>query len=108
MAIEGLLSSQLSAYQKVQGLVKDAASSGGEAGGVTPGGSFSEVLANYAEDSMATIKKGEQATIMAAKGKADITEVVTAVSNAELTLQTMVTVRDKVISAYQDIIRMPN
>jgi len=33
--------------------------------------------------------------------------VVTAVTNAEVTLQTVVAVRDKVISAYQDILRMP-
>jgi flagellar hook-basal body complex protein FliE len=33
--------------------------------------------------------------------------VVTAVSNAEVTLQTAVAVRDRVIQAYLDIIRMP-
>jgi flagellar hook-basal body complex protein FliE len=32
---------------------------------------------------------------------------VTAVNNAELALQTIVTVRDKVIQAYQDVLRMP-
>ena len=39
----------------------------------------------------------------AATGKANIASVVTAISNAELMLQTVVTIRDKVISAYQDI-----
>jgi flagellar hook-basal body complex protein FliE len=39
--------------------------------------------------------------------EAELTDVVTAVSNAELTLQTVVTIRDRVIQAYQDIIRMP-
>ena len=34
-------------------------------------------------------------------------KVVTAVAEAELTLQTVVTIRDKVIEAYRDIMRMP-
>ncbi|NBX04163.1 MAG: flagellar hook-basal body complex protein FliE, partial [Alphaproteobacteria bacterium] len=40
-------------------------------------------------------------------GKVDLTDLVTAVSSAELTLNTVVAVRDKVINAYQEIIRMP-
>ena len=43
----------------------------------------------------------------AAIGKADLTDVVTAVTNAEMTLQTVTAVRDKVVSAYQEILRMP-
>ena len=43
----------------------------------------------------------------AVKGTADIQEVVMAVSNAEVALQTVVAVRDKVVSAYQDILQMP-
>ena len=43
----------------------------------------------------------------AVAGKADMTQVVTAVSNAEVTLQAAVAVRDKVIQAYLDVIRMP-
>jgi flagellar hook-basal body complex protein FliE len=34
-------------------------------------------------------------------------DVVTAVSNAEMTLQTVVAVRDRVLNAYQEIMRMP-
>ena len=39
--------------------------------------------------------------------QADLNEIVTAVNNAEMTLQTVVAVRDKVIQAYQEIMRMP-
>jgi len=42
-----------------------------------------------------------------ANGKTELHEVVTAVANAEVTLQTVVAVRDRVISSYQDIMRMP-
>jgi flagellar hook-basal body complex protein FliE len=40
-------------------------------------------------------------------GKADIVDVVNAVNQAELTLDTVVAVRDKVVSAYQSILNMP-
>lgn len=46
----------------------------------------------------------KQASYMAGKG--DIIDVVTAVSEAEVALDTMVSVRDKVISAYEEIMRM--
>jgi len=42
-----------------------------------------------------------------AAGQGDIVQVVNAVNAAELTLETVVAIRDKVISAYQDIMRMP-
>jgi flagellar hook-basal body complex protein FliE len=49
--------------------------------------------------------EAKQADLMA--GKADLIDVVTAVSETELALETMVSVRDRVISAYEDIMRMP-
>jgi len=39
-------------------------------------------------------------------GKGDVIDVVTAVSEAEVALDTMVSVRDRVISAYEEIMRM--
>ncbi|MBV6656490.1 MAG: flagellar hook-basal body complex protein FliE [Devosiaceae bacterium] len=41
------------------------------------------------------------------QGRADVVDVVTAVAETEVLLETMVTVRDRVISAYQEILRMP-
>ena len=40
-------------------------------------------------------------------GGGNLTEVVTALSRAELTLQTATAVRDRVVQAYQDIMKMP-
>ena len=40
-------------------------------------------------------------------GGGNLTEVVQAVSRAELALQTTTAIRDRVVSAYQDIMRMP-
>ncbi len=70
-------------------------------------GDFAGALREVAEDAVQALREGEAASLKAAAGKADITDVVTAVSQAEITLQTVVAVRDRVIQAYQDILRMP-
>jgi flagellar hook-basal body complex protein FliE len=41
------------------------------------------------------------------QGKADLVDVVTAVSSAEASLETVMAIRDQVINAYQEIMRMP-
>lgn len=51
--------------------------------------------------------KTDQAAMAASVGKADIVDVVTAVAETELALETLVTVRDRVIGAYEEIMRMP-
>ena len=40
-------------------------------------------------------------------GQGSVTDVVLAVSRAEMALQTATTLRDKVVAAYQDVMRMP-
>jgi flagellar hook-basal body complex protein FliE len=49
----------------------------------------------------------EGAITNAAMGRGDLVDVVTAVAAAEATMETVVSVRDEVIKAYQDIMRMP-
>lgn len=70
-------------------------------------GDFSKLVKDAAVATVDSLKAGEVATVQGAAGKADLGQVVTAVSNAEVTLQAAVAVRDKVIQAYMDIIRMP-
>lgn len=69
--------------------------------------SFAQLVEKVADDAMQSGKTAEAMTAKAAVGEADLMEVVTAVNNAEIALQTVVTVRDRVISAYQEILRMP-
>ena len=71
------------------------------------GVSFSEFLKQTAEKSIETMKSGEEMSAKAVTGEADLTDVVSAVTAAELTLQTVVSVRDRLVSAYQEILRMP-
>jgi flagellar hook-basal body complex protein FliE len=71
------------------------------------GASFSDALADAVKDAMGTVRAGEAAAAQGAAGQGDIVQVVNAVNAAELTLETVVAIRDRVISAYQDIMRMP-
>ena len=49
----------------------------------------------------------EERMVDMAQGKANVVDVVTAVAETELALETMVSVRDRVIAAYEEIMRMP-
>ncbi|MBX6320970.1 MAG: flagellar hook-basal body complex protein FliE [Rhodospirillaceae bacterium] len=80
---------------------------GVEPGGAAAGGGFKEALEAAGQQAIDALKAGEQASLEAVTGKAQLSDVVTAVTNAEVTLQTVVAVRDKVVQAYQDILRMP-
>ncbi|WP_119678219.1 flagellar hook-basal body complex protein FliE [Indioceanicola profundi] len=71
------------------------------------GPSFGEMLRSATEQAVEVMHTGEQKSLEGAIGKADLTDVVNAVTNAETTMQAVVSVRDRVISAYQEILRMP-
>ena len=70
-------------------------------------GEFADLVKSAIDEAVRIGERSEQLTIQGINERADVTQVVTAVAAAELTLQTVVTVRDKVIEAYKDIIRMP-
>jgi flagellar hook-basal body complex protein FliE len=76
-------------------------------GGNATGGNFSALV----ERALATVvEKGKDADAHAmqlAAGKADLVDVVTAVAETEVAVETLVSVRDKVIQAYEEIFRMP-
>lgn len=52
-------------------------------------------------------RESEQLSMKAIENKADLSQVVAAVAEAEVTLQTVVHVRDKVLDSYKEILRMP-
>ena len=71
------------------------------------GDEFSSLVKDAIDEAIKIGKKGETATIAGINDHADLNKVVTAVAEAELTLQTVVAVRDKVLDAYKEILRMP-
>jgi flagellar hook-basal body complex protein FliE len=88
-------------YKNAQGVADIGKSQGDD------GVSFSSLVKNAALDSLSTLRGGEKASAEAVTGDASMTDVVEAVTAAELTLQTVVAVRDRMMSAYQEIMRMP-
>jgi flagellar hook-basal body complex protein FliE len=70
------------------------------------GSGFSDMLQSALQGAVDAGKAGEAASLSAVTGKADVNNVVVAVNNAELTLQTVMAVRDKVLSAYTEIMHM--
>lgn len=73
----------------------------------SPGEDFATLVKGAIEEAKKIGEKSERLSIAGIADKADIGKVVTAVAEAEVTLQTVVAIRDKVIEAYKDIIRMP-
>lgn len=71
------------------------------------GNSFLSFLEKSARDSLDTMKAGEQMSAKAVTEEADLTDVVQAVGAAEITLQTVVSIRDRMVGAFQEIMRMP-
>ena len=70
-----------------------------------PGG-FDDVLAGVAKDAVNTLKAGETAAVGGILGQTPINEVADAVMSAQRTLQAALSIRDKAVSAFQEITRM--
>ncbi|QHQ36447.1 flagellar hook-basal body complex protein FliE [Algicella marina] len=67
------------------------------------GTSFADLAANFLD----AMRAGEATTQAGLTGRADAQAVVEALAATEIAVQTAVTVRDKVVEAYQEILRMP-
>jgi flagellar hook-basal body complex protein FliE len=76
--------------------------SGPEAGGP----SFSAVLKDAIGSVVETGRKSDAQTVAMASGKANVMDVVTAVAETDVAVSTLVSVRDRVIQAYEDIMKM--
>ena len=75
--------------------------------GATAGKDPSGTFAGIAEDFANTLKAGETTAEKGMTGGADSHSVVTALAESQLAIETAVAVRDKVVEAYQELLRMP-
>ena len=99
----GATNQALAAYRAAAGEI-----AGGKPATTAAGiGSFDGLLQAELRSTLATLEASEQASIDAVSGRVGIQQVVEAITAAELDLQKITAVRDRVISAYQEIIRMP-
>jgi len=70
-------------------------------------GQGENALGNFAQSFADTLAKGEQTAKSAMTGGADPHALVEALANSQLAVETVSTLRDKVVEAYQEILRMP-
>jgi flagellar hook-basal body complex protein FliE len=71
------------------------------------GASFADLVGGALKNSRDATYKAEAISTQGLLGQADLTDVITAVAGAEMALNTVISVRDRVINAYQEIIKMP-
>ncbi|MCG8511463.1 MAG: flagellar hook-basal body complex protein FliE [Rhodospirillales bacterium] len=74
---------------------------------VQGGDQFADLVKGALEEARRIGERSEQMSIEGIRDNADLSQVITAVAEAESTLQTVVAVRDKVVEAYKQIVRMP-
>jgi flagellar hook-basal body complex protein FliE len=100
-------STAAAAYQAIAKIGAESAASSSAAAGASQASDFSQFLSQAMDNAVQTMKGGEQIAAKQATGQGDVVSVVNAVNAAELSLDTVVAVRDKVIAAYQNILQMP-
>ena len=76
-------------------------------GGGANGPSFSSVLKDALGSVADAGRKSDAQTVAMAQGKANVMDVVTAVAETDVAVSTLASVRDRVIQAYEDILKMP-
>jgi flagellar hook-basal body complex protein FliE len=95
----------LSAAKAYASIQKAAGSEPTAAAGL--GGGFGDILKSTMSDVVQASRQAETQMAAQVQGKAELVDVVTAISAAESSLETVMAVRDQVINAYQEIMRMP-
>lgn len=96
------------AYGRAVGIGKTGGL-GGVAGGTGPeeaGSGFGDMVSRLVTDTASSLRAAETASAKQVAGKGDLIDVVTAIGAAETALDTVVAVRDRVVGAYSDIMRM--
>ena len=81
----------------------EGAGKGAESGA---GPSFSSLLKDAVSNVVDAGKKSDAQTVAMASGKANVMDVVTAVAETDVAVSTLVSVRDRVIQSYEDIMKM--
>ena len=79
----------------------------GKAVGETQGQNFGALLKDAIGSVLEAGKASDAQQRAMVAGKANIVDVVTAVSETEVAVEALVSVRDRMIQAYEEIMRMP-
>lgn len=95
------------AYAAIQAQADKMMSGAKGVGAAGETGGFGDILKQVMTSTVEQSRNAEAAMQAQMQGKAELIDVVTAISSAEASLETVLAVRDQVIAAYQEILRMP-
>ncbi|MDO5387103.1 MAG: flagellar hook-basal body complex protein FliE [Pseudomonadota bacterium] len=100
------ISSAMNAYQQALGRISNMGQLSAAKPVQQPASDFGSMVKSAIDSSAQSVQKAEAMSIAGIAGKADIQDVVMAISNAEQTLDTVVAFRDTAIKAYKEILQM--
>ena len=95
------------AYAALARMTSTAGAGAGKGTEVGGGQSFGAVLKEALGSVMDAGRKSDAQTVAMTAGKANVMDVVTAVAETDVAVSTLVSVRDRMIQSYEDIMRMP-
>jgi len=95
------------AYQRAAGMVDSPFAKAKEPTAASATGGFGDILQDIAGKFAEGMHAADRQTTQAVQGNGSLVDVVTAVAESEVALETVVGVRDRVIAAYEEIMRMP-
>ena len=95
------------AYSSLARITDPSANLGRAVGEANGGPSFGELLKNAVGGVIEAGRRSDTQTHAMATGRANIVDVVTAVAETEVAVESLVAVRDRMITAYEEIMRMP-
>jgi len=95
------------AYSSLARMMEAAGNAGKSSSGAdATGPSFGALLKDSLSSVMEAGRKSDAQTVQMATGKANVMDVVTAVAETDVAVSTLVSVRDRVIQSYEDIMKM--
>lgn len=99
------------AYASLARIIGSGGGGAGAAAAVKPvdssGPSFGDLVKTATNSVLDAGRKSDAQTMAMASGKSNVMDVVTAVAETDVAVSTLVSVRDRVIQAYEDIMKMP-
>jgi flagellar hook-basal body complex protein FliE len=101
------MASPIIAANAYANLARVLENTGGAKGSDATGPSFAALVKDAVGGVMESGRKSDAQTVAMAAGKANVMDVVTAVAETDVAVSTLVSVRDRVIQSYEDIMKMP-
>jgi flagellar hook-basal body complex protein FliE len=104
--INGISALTASSASGVSAASLGTAASAAPSADASAGASFSQVMSQVSGDVVGNLKAAEAASIEGLQGAAPVHKVVEAIMSAQRSLQSALALRDKAVTAYQEISRM--